>query len=226
MRRSLALVVLLPLLAAACGGGGNSTSSTAAAPDPGAETMRALIAAAAKGDRAAIWSHLSAASQKRLGPTYPAFARGPAASIEHTLRPFASLTGKPLVSERLTDQFGVVAVRKGTNALALALRKEGGAWKAEMQGPVNIDIGGPQPGSRTIVGQIGVEVHAPGPPTVGFLWVDGTTLNPNIYPGPTSATIYGNLAKPLPPGTHTAVAFAQEGRDATALAWTFTATKS
>ena len=62
-----------------------------------------------------------------------------------------------------------------------------------MQGPVSIDIGGPQPGSRTIVGQIGVEVHAPGPPTVGFLWVDGTTLNPNIYPGRTSATIYGNL---------------------------------
>jgi len=187
--------------------------------------MRTLIAAASKGDRAAIWSHLSTASQKRLGPTYPAFARGPAASIEQSLRPFAG-SGKPLVSERLTDQFGVVAVRRGTNALALALRKEGDEWKAEIQGPVSIDIGGPQPGSRTIVGQIGVEVHAPGPPTVGYLWVDGPTLNPNIYPGRTSATIYGNLAKPLPPGTHTAVAFAQEGRDATALAWTFTATKS
>ena len=65
--RRLALVLALPLLAVACGGGGKSTPSTAAARDPGAETMRALIAAASKGDPAAIWSHLSTASQKRLG---------------------------------------------------------------------------------------------------------------------------------------------------------------
>jgi len=222
----LPLVLVLPMIAAACGGGGKHTQSAATPPDPGAQTMRALIAAAAKDDRATVWSLLSTPSQKRLGPTFPAFDRGPAAGIEQTLRPFAKATGKPLVSERLTDQFGVVAVKRGTNALAVVLRKEGGAWKAELQSPVSIDIGGPQPGSRTLVGQIGVEVHAPATPTVGYLWVDGTTLNPMIYPGRTSATVYANLDKPLPAGTHTAVAFAQEGRDATARAWTFTATKS
>src|SRR5262245_11836944 len=166
----LSVVLVLPVVVVGCGGGGKHTSSTTAPPDPGAETMRALIAAATNDNRAALWSLLSTASKKRLGPTFPAFDRGPAAGIEQTLRPFAHLSGKPLVSERLTDQFGVIAVKRGTNALAMALRKEGDAWKAELQSPVRIDIGGPQPGSRTIVGQIGVEVHAPATPTVGYLW--------------------------------------------------------
>src|SRR5262252_6052325 len=96
----LPLVLVLPVVVATCGGGGKHASSTATPPDPGADTMRALITAAAKDDRAALWSLLTTASQKRLGPTFPAFARGPAAGIEQALRPFAHMTGKPLVSER------------------------------------------------------------------------------------------------------------------------------
>jgi hypothetical protein len=225
------LVVAFALATAACGGGGNgkkttTTSSTSAQPDPGRDTIDALLAAATKKDAGAIWSLLSTPSRKRLGPTLAAFKSESADTIEKALEPFAGLPVKPFVSQRISQQFGIVAINRGVAALALPLRNEGGAWKIEAPGPVKIDISGPRPGSSGVVGQVGIEIHAPGPPSVGLIWVDGQSVEPKIYTGRKSATVFANLAENLSPGTHLAVAYAEEGRDATAVAWTFEATKS
>ena len=222
----LASLALLPALAA-CGGGGTraTTSSTSAQPDPGRETLEAVLAASSKKDTAALWSLLSTPSRTRLGPTQAAFRQKSAAVLEHALAPFVGDTVRPLVSQRVSDRFGVVALRRGSNVLALPLRREQGTWKVEWGGPVAIDIGGPQPGSKTLVGQVGVEIHAPGPPSIGLLWVDGQSVEPRVYTVRRSATVFANLLEALPPGVHSAVAYAQEGRDAGATGWTFTALK-
>ena len=225
----LSVAVVLVLVSASCGGGepATTTSSTASAqPDPGRTAVDALLAAASQHDAQALWSLLSTPSRKRLGPTFAAFKSTSATKLERALKPFVGFTGKPFVSQRISDLFGVVAIHRGAAALEFPLRSVNGSWRVEAPGPVTIDIGGPQPGSRTLVGQIGIEIHAPGPPSVGLIWVDGASVEPKIYTGKKSATVYANLDQPLASGVHIAVAYAEEGRDAAALAWAFTATKS
>jgi hypothetical protein len=220
-------LVLVPVLAG-CGGDGDkaATATTSAGPDPGKETMDALLGAASRKDAAALWALLSASSRKRLGPTQSAFAAKSASTIEEALEPFVGSGAKPFISHRISERFGVVAIRRGADVFAVPLRNQQGKWRVEWPGPVKIDIGGPQPGSSTVVGQVGVEIHAPGPPTAGLIWVDGQPVEPRIYTGPRSATVFSNLAKPLVPGVHSAVAYAEWAADASALAWTFTATRA
>jgi hypothetical protein len=50
-------------------------------------------------------------------------------------------------------------------------------------------------------------------------------VRPNLTPTPKTATVFANLQPALPAGVHIAVIYAEEGRDASAEAWTFTATK-
>jgi hypothetical protein len=227
VRWFLPLLIVLPLAAAACGGGGKKTApTTPAAPDPGKATIAALIQAAVHNDTKTLWGLLSKPSQQRLGPSYASFALASARQMERALKPFENKSLTPFISQSVSQQFGIVAIRSGVRALAFPLRHENGAWKIETPGPITIAISGPQPGSHGVVGQIGVEIHAPGPPGDGVLWLDGNALQSKIATGPRSATVFANLQPALAAGVHIAVAYAEEGTSASALAWTFTATKS
>lgn len=228
MRRAALFLFVLPLALVACGGGSKkttTTSTTAAPADPGKIVVGRLLTAAGSDNRKALWNLLSKPSQKRLGPTYQDFASGPAAIMERALKPFESEKLAPLISQSISQEFGIVAVRNGTKALAFPLRLEGGAWKVETPGPITFDILGPQPGSSSAVAQVAVEVKSPGVIGDAVLYVDGKPVPVNLTPNQGDATAFANLSKALSPGAHIAVAFAIEGNLAGAEAWSFTATK-
>ena len=184
--------------------------------------MEAFVAAAADGEAETAWELLSRQSQRRAGPTLEDFEAKTFPALRRRLAPFA--TGKlPVkVSERIDDQFGLVALSRGRDAYATPLRLDGDVWRVELPGPVRIEVLGPPPGSRgKFVQQIGVERHGPGGAGVAVLYLDGVTLDPKTSSGPKGATIFANFANPLEPGLHTAVAFTSAGGDAAARAWTF-----
>ena len=224
MRRLVLALVLLPL-AVACGGsdkGSAPSTSTTTSADPGKAAIVALFQAAAKDDRKALWNLLSTESQKRLGG-YDNFQTRVATAMERALVPFANKDLTPFISQSLSQKFGVVGIRSGAKALAFPLRNENGQWKIETPGPLVFRILGPQPGSTGQVSQIAFEVHSPGVVDDAVVWVDGRLIRPTLAPAKGRATVFASLSRPLAPGTHIAVGFAQEGNEASAEAWTFTA---
>jgi hypothetical protein len=224
VRRLVPALLLLPLVAA-CGGGGGAkkpTSTTTKAADPGKAAIAALFQAAVHDDRKGLWNLLSTPSQRRLGG-FDTFTAHGAVAIEHALRPFESASLTPFISQSVSQQFGLVAIRNGTRALAFPLRRQKGALKIETPGPLTFQILGPQPGSSGAVSQIGVEVHSPGVVGDAIVFVDGRALRPTLAPAQGTATVFATLAKPLAAGVHIAVVYAEEGSDASAEAWTFTA---
>jgi hypothetical protein len=226
MRRSAVLLSLvLPLVAAACGGGKKTAPTTPVARDPGKATLAALLQAAAHNDALAVWKLLSKPSQRRLGPTLSAFESRSAPQIERALKPFENAAVTPFISQSVSQQFGVVAIRSGARALAFPLRHENGAWRIETPGPVKFQILGPQPGSSGAVAQIAVEIRSPGVVGDAIVFVDGKAVRPTLTPAPRNATVFANLQPALPAGVHIAVVYAEEGRNASAEAWTFTATR-
>lgn len=225
--RRLALALLLVPLAAACGGGGKKAittppPTTPTVSDPGRTAMIELFRAATHDDKNALWNLLSKPSQQRLGG-YAAFKAGVARVIEKALEPFDRHAVLPFVSQSLSQQFGVVAVRSGTKALAFPLRKEGGAWKIETPGPVTFQIVKPGPGSSGAVSQIVVDVHAPGVVGDAVLWIDGQVVRSTLAASHGKASVTAKLARPPAPGAHIAVVYAEEGNDASAEAWSFSA---
>jgi hypothetical protein len=224
--RRLALVLVLLPLVAACGGGGGKktqqTTPTAGQADPGRTAVLALFRAATKDDRKALWNVLSTESQKRLGG-YEKFKSQGALVIERALAPFADKNLRPFISQSLSQQFGVVAIRNGAKALAFPLRHEGSAWKIETPGPLTFEILSPTPGSSGSVEQVAVQVDSAGVVDDAVVWVDGKLVRPTLAPSQGKATVFANLAKPLPKGQHIAVVFAEEGNDASAEAWAFSA---
>ena len=186
MRRFLPLLVVLALVTAACGGSGGgqktTTSGTPTARDPGKAAVAALIQAAARHDAGALWNILSRPSQQRLGPTLSAFRSRSAPAIEQALKPFENTSAAPFISQGVSQQFGIVAIRSGARARAFPLRRENGAWKIETPGPVQFQILGPQPGSRGPVAQIGVEVRSPGVLGDAIIFVDGKAVQPTLAP--------------------------------------------
>ncbi len=223
MRRLAPALLLLPLAAACGGGGGAKKRPSLAAPDPGKAALATLMKAAVDDDRKALWNVLSTPSQQRLGP-FDTFKAQSAPIIERALRPFETGRLVPFVSQSISQQFGIVAVRNGSKALAFPLRHESGGWKIETPGPVQFQILGPRPGSSGTVAQIGVEVRSPGVIGDAIVWVDGKLVRPTLAPARGTATVFANLARPLPPGVHIAVVYAEEGSNAGAEAWTFSAT--
>ncbi len=201
---------------AGCGGAGAPT-------DPGRAVAGQLVDAASGHDAQALWDLLSTGARRLEGGDEQTFARRGASALERRLAPFARRFDV-VVSERITDDVGVVAIRNGADAYAVPLRRERGEWKAEVASPVRIAILGPRPGSAQVVGQIGVEVHARGGVGNALLYLDGQSLEPNVYPGRLGATVFANLPRPAKPGRHVAVAYADLGAAAAAVAWTFDAT--
>lgn len=215
------VAVAVSLLLAACGGDEKQAAPTPA-PDPGREVMAALVAAAADDDAETAWELLSQPSQRRVGPTFEDFERNEFPELKRTLAPFAGGSLPVEVSEKIDDEFGLVALSRGEDAYAIPLRLEEDVWRVELRSPVGIDVLGPPPGSRgKFVQQIGVEKHGAGGAGIAVLYLDGVTLDAETASDVDSATIFANFDSDLKPGRHTAVAFTSAAGQAAARAWTF-----
>jgi hypothetical protein len=230
VRQVLSLVVILVL--AGCGGSKSAQTTTVhlqpAPADPGKAAVDRLLAAAKAGNTEAIWGMLSIASKRRLGPTPGEFESGAGGELADSLGSFRN--PKVIVSERITPDFGVVAIdgrRRGQRSVyALPLRLEAGKWKLELDSPVHVKVLGPQPGSRGLVAQVGAAVTGPGGSGTAVMYLDGHTENPKVVGTASNATLFANFDPALDPGRHTVVVFASDGQNAGATAWAFTATKS
>ncbi len=211
MRRLLA-GLLLAVALAGCGG-------TKKPADPGRDVLGGFLRAVAERDTAEMRRLLSPQSTKRFTD----------AQLAVLSRRLEGLTGdfRVVVSERITDTFGLVAVAAGPRVYGAALRKTGDDWGLELDGPVQITPLGPRPGAReTGVGQVAAELHhAPGA-GVALLYLDGQSLaDTRIYRSGDEATIFANLDVLAAPGRHTVTAFASAGSNASARAWTFVVPK-
>jgi hypothetical protein len=229
VRRLLPLVLVLAL--AACGGGHDQAQPTTirlqpAPKDPGKAAVEAAIAAAAAGKTDQLWAMLSSRSRQRLGPTLRRFENGAGGELVDR---FGSLRDRRvIVSERITPEFGIVAIdgrRNGKRSLlAVPLRLEGTGWRLELGGPVKIRPIGPLPGKHEpVVAQVAAAVTGPGGAGTAVMYLDGHTENPKVAGTTSNATLYANFEPPLDPGRHTVVVFASDGREAGATAWDFTA---
>jgi hypothetical protein len=233
--RLAAAAAALAAVAAACGAGQAATTAPeaptvratpSAARDPGREAIRAFVLAARYGQVGAMWRLLSTASRQRLGPTLAAFRRETAPGVRKEVGSFARF--RVVVSERITPELGVVAIegtRVATGAPAVyaaVLRLEGSHWKVELGGPVRIRPIGPDPGARDrVVAQVAAAVEGPGGKGIAVVYLDGQAVSPTVAGTASNATVYANLEPPLPPGRHTVVVFASDGREASAVAWSF-----
>jgi hypothetical protein len=231
--RRYALLLVASVALAGCGGGSSSTPTTvetvqlpttARAGDPGKEAVKALIGAAKSGDLDAMWGMASAESKKRVGPTLGEFKSGAGGELADSLSELGDY--EVIVSERLTPEFGIVAVDDGDRVYALPLRLEGDTWKLELGSPVQIRPLGPLPGkTEAVVAQIGAAVEGPGGDVNVVMYLDGSTEQPQVRGTATNVTTFANFEPGLDPGRHTVVVAATEGRQAGATAWVFTVRK-
>jgi len=235
--RRLAPLALLAALLAGCGGGGDAAPPTAvvASPrvttssgDPGKDAIDAFVAAARAGRADALWSMLSTATKRRLGPL-ARFRQREAVDLAERLGSFGRYD--VIVSERITPEFGVVAIdgrrvvegRRERDVYATALRLEGSVWKVELRGPVHVRAVGPDPGAREdVVAQVAAAVSGQGGTGTAVVYVDGATETPKVYGTATNSTLVVNFQPALDPGRHTVVVFGTVGRQAAATGWWFT----
>jgi hypothetical protein len=237
--RRVAHLALLAAVLAGCGGGGKETTSAVPLPpplptttttsgDPGKDAITALVAAAHEGRADAMWSMLSSPTKRRVGP----LARFRAHAAKSLAQQFGSFGHfRVIVSERITSEFGVVAIdgarmvqgRRERDVYAAALRLEGSAWKFELGSPVRVRAVGPDPGAHEdVVAQIAAAVSGEGGVGSAVIYVDGLTENPKVYGTQRNSTLVVNYEPALDPGRHTVVVFGNVGRDASATAWWFT----
>ena len=221
--RRLALVLVGAALLAGCGGSKKAAPTAPTAPrDPGKAVVDAFVAAAGRADAKALWALLSPPSQQRLGP-FGRFRRTSARELADGVGSFARGRYGEVVSERVTDTFGAVAIAGNSGAYATALRLDGGSWRVELGGPVHIRPLGPNPGAREkTVLQVAAAVSSErGGAGTAVMWLDGVTLNPQARGTARNVTLFANLASPLARGSHNVVVFASGAKDASATAWTF-----
>jgi hypothetical protein len=227
-------MLLLAVLALAGCGGGKSTQpttvetvklpTTTTPADPGKDTMDAFVAAARAGNTDALWGMLSTDTRKRLGPTLGEFKSGAGNEIADDVGGFGPY--KVVVSERLTPEFGIVAIDDRKRVYAVPLRLEGERWKIELGGPVVVRPIGPDPGAvEPVVAQVAAAVEGPGGAGDAVLYLDGHTEQPQVRGTASNATLFANFEPALDPGRHTVVVAATNGREAGATAWAFTVRK-
>jgi hypothetical protein len=238
-RISLLAVVVL---AAGCGRGHSTQQTTApvttASPvtttssDPGRDAVDIFVAAARSGSARALWGLLSGETQQRLGPTLEQVRRGAARRLAAEVGTFSAF--RVIVSERVTPEFGVVAIdgfrlvrgSRTRTVYAVVLRLEESRWKVELGGPVRVRPIGPDPNAREqVVAQVAAAVEGPGGAGTAVMYVDGQTENPHVARTATNSTLYANFEPALDPGRHTVVVFAADGREASATGWAFTVEK-
>ncbi len=108
-----------------------------------------------------------------------------------------------VVSERITPEFGVVAIdgshvvdgkRLRDVTMPLRLRLEGSKWKLELNGPVHVRPIGPDPGAHEqVVAQVAAAVSGEGGAGSAVFYVDGLTENPKIYGTQRNSTLVVNI---------------------------------
>lgn len=238
--RRASLLLLGVALAAGCGGEKHPTTApvtpapvTTRSADPGRDAIEAFVAAARKGQVAALWGMLSTSARERLGPSLARFRTHAAVPLIERIGAFERF--RTIVSERITPEFGVVAIDGSRlvegaherSVYALALRLEGTQWKVELGSPVIVRPIGPDPGAReTVVAQVAAAVEGPGGAGTAVMYVDGETENPQVRGTASNSTLFANFEPALDPGRHTVVVFADDGREASATAWAFTVAKN
>jgi hypothetical protein len=240
VRRAATLTFAIALTASGCGGKSTETTVpvTTAPPvtttsgDPGRDTVEAFVAAARAGNAGALWGMLSTETRARLGVTLAKFRSGAGRELADGVGAFQ--TFHVVVSERVTPEFGVVAIdgtqlvagKPEKSVYAVALRLEGETWKLELGGPVKVRAIGPDPGARErVVAQIAAAVSGPGGSGTAVMYLDGGPLQPQVRGTPLNSTMFANFDSGLDPGRHTVVVFAAADRDASATAWAFTVAK-
>jgi hypothetical protein len=236
--RRLAALAVVAVLLAGCGGGGakqTTSATTSATPtttttsgDPGKDAIEAFVVAARAGRADALWLMLSTATKRRLGPL-ARFRTHTAVELTEGVGSFGRFG--VIVSERITPEFGIVAVdgrrvvegRLERDVYATALRLEGSAWKIELGGPVHVRAVGPDPGAHEdVVAQVAAAVSGQGGSGTAVVYVDGLTESPKVYGTPSNSTLVVNFQPALDPGRHTVVVFGTVGRQAAATGWWFT----
>lgn len=197
-RLAAALAPLAALLAlAGCGGASHSASGT------GTRTG-ATTAVRSSDPEAAVRAYVGAHD------AYAALARG----------------YRVVVSERVTPEFGVVAIQRGARIAAFPLQLDGTTWRVRAGGPLRVRPLGPRPGAREdVVAQAAAAIDGSGGRGVSTMWIDGATVIPITKEFAGKVTIYSNFDPPLSKGRHSAVVFASVGHEAAAAAWTFVSTK-
>lgn len=175
---------------------------------------------------------LSTSARERLGPSLARFRTHAAVPLIERIGAFERF--RTIVSERITPEFGVVAIdgsrlvegARERSVYALALRLEGTQWKVELGSPVIVRPIGPDPGAReTVVAQVAAAVEGPGGAGTAVMYVDGQTENPQVRGTASNSTLFANFEPALDPGRHTVVVFADDGREASVTAWAFTVAK-
>lgn len=201
-------------------------------------TFRAFTAAAAVGDRSAMWRLLTRSSRRRIGAKR--FVSLTAPVLRSTLGALGRGHFGISVSERVTGAWWLVAIvgqppeqaDRGFEAFAayaLPLHLEDGTWRVEIEGPVDIEPVAPKPGAQLQPAQspterLRVAASVAARSTVGtaVLWLDGKRFASGSAGGQRRRELAGRTAGPPVVGLHAVVAFALAGGSASALAWPFT----
>jgi len=198
------------------------------APNAGG-ALELFVQAAGRRDVAGMWALLSTPTQRRFGGDSETFAARYAAEFEQGIGSFAATDHRIVLALRPVAGWAVAAIagvrESGGNgqtaAYATALRREGGRWRLEIGGPVDVVPVVPSTGLEAGTNpQLGMRVHAPQAIDKAAIWIDGDPL-PTLAAGPNAETLLvaGKPSRPLARGTHFGIGFALAGDQATALAW-------
>lgn len=211
VKRFTGVVVAALLVAVALAGCGGTKKPA----DPGRDVLGGFLESVAERDTAEMRRFLSPQSTKR-------FTDAQLAALSTRLQGL-TVDYRVVVSERITDTFGLATVAAGPRVYGAALRKTGDDWGLELNGPVQITPLGPKPGAREEgVAQVAAALDHAAENGVVLLYLDGQSLpDPRVYRSGGEATIFANLDVMAAAGRHTVTAFASAGANASALAWTF-----
>lgn len=239
MRTAATLVlVLLALVAGGCGSSGGDAATTAPAPpgpkipaEPEAgKVLEAFVRAAGRQDAPAMWKLLSPAAQAQYGPTDGQFVVDAGREFGATMGEFErSGEWKLVVAARPTANWAVAAIsgyivtkgKKSYGAYASPLRRIDGKWYLEPTGTVKLVPATPDPDlvSKDSTPSIGLELEASEPILEAAIWLDDTTLVPDLAAD--ELFISADVVAPIEKGWHTVVTFGETQSSAGANAFTF-----
>jgi hypothetical protein len=202
----------------------------AAGQRPGRVLTR-FVRAARASDHAGMWELLSQPTQRRFGPTLERFRTGAGRRLAREVGAFVPGRSRVFLEEPITSLFAVAAYggrtrigeRRPYGTYAVALRRQGSAWRLELGGPVALRPLGPDPGAvEDGPLQVAAEVESAAPIVEGGMWLDGQAVPGRTAGlGATRVTMFSDARGGLPRGPHAVVAFASTFADASAIAWTF-----